>query len=293
MKLDQLSEAQYRKYFESRLADNRMHRVSGYYMARCPFHQDKTASLSLNTERGVWKCHAGCGSGGLIDFEMKFSSCDRDTALQRIGEIIGLQQLQFGQKAEAIYSYTDVFGKELFQVVRYPGKRFTQRRPDEKGGWVYQTTGTKMVIYHLPEVITSKQVIVCEGEKDVDNLRAALGIGRAGQEAALESPEAPKVASYPHLSVTTSPRGAGKWLDEFSMYLIGKQVLIIPDNDESGRKHASAVASSCYRYAQGVKVLELPGLPAKGDVSDFLKDHTAADVVAAAKECSWVATARG
>lgn len=287
MKLDQLSEAQYRKYYESRLAENRMRRGSGYYTALCPFHQDKTASLSVNTDKGVWRCHAGCGGGGLIDFEMKYSSCDREAALVRISEIVGIEQLRIGERPEKIYSYTDVFGKEIFHVVRYPGKRFTQRRPDGKNGWIYQTAGIKVVLYHLPEVVTAKQVIICEGEKDTDNLRLALGIGGAEAHEGQAGASEPRVARYPHLAVTTAPRGAGKWLDEFSMYLIGKQVLIIPDNDDAGRKHAQMVATSVYRYTQEIKVLELPGLPAKGDVSDFLKDHTGVDVIAAAKECQF------
>lgn len=269
MKLSELTEQQFRKYFETRLAENRMRKSGAGYMAQCPFHQDKTASLSLNTTAGVWKCHAGCGQGGLLDFEKKFSSCDTDTAMARIGEIVGAQQLNLGQRPERIYSYTDTFGKELFQVVRYPSKRFVQRQPDDKGGWIYKTQGMKMVLYRMPEVITAKQVIICEGEKDCDNLRDVAQ------------------PIYPHLAVTTCPRGAGKWQDDFSVFLAGKQVLILPDNDEPGRKHAEAVAMSAYRYAQGVKVLALPGLPEKGDVSDYLKDHTVQELVATAAAAPW------
>lgn len=273
MKLSELTEQEYRKYYETRLSQNRFRKSRIGYMALCCFHEDRTASLSVNTEKGVWHCFAGCGSGGLLDFEVKFSGCDKETAVANISELIGLKQLQLGQRPEAIYSYTDPFGKELFQVVRNQGKRFLQRQPDGKGGWIYETKNLKMVLYHLPEVVTAKQVIVCEGEKDVDNVRAAIG----GDRDALHS----------HLAVTTAPRGAGKWLDEFSLYFVGKQVLIIPDNDESGRKHTQAVAVSTYRYAQGVKVLDLPGLPEKGDVSDYLKEHTFSELLACAKACEW------
>lgn len=268
MKINELSEAQFRKYFEIRLAENRFRKSAAGYMALCPFHQDRTPSLSVSTEKGCWKCHAGCGAGGILDFEQKFSSCDKETAMVRLAEIIGIPQLNLGQKPEAVYSYTDAFGKEVFQVVRYHGKRFTQRHSDGNGGWIYKTQDLKMVLYRLPEVITAKNIIICEGEKDADNLTAALK-GSA------------------HLAVTTCPRGAGKWQDQFSVFLAGKQVLILPDNDDAGRAHADTVARSAYRYALGVKIVALPDLPLKGDVSDYLKTHSGADLIATAKSVGW------
>jgi 5S rRNA maturation endonuclease (ribonuclease M5) len=269
MKLSELTEAQFRRYFETRLAENRMRRSGAGYTAKCCFHEDRNPSLSVNTEKGCWKCHAGCGEGGVLEFEMKFSSSDKETALARIAEIVGEQQLALGQKPEAVYSYTDGFGKLLFQVVRYPGKRFTQRQPDGKGGWIWRTADLKMVLYNLPAVITSKNIIVVEGEKDADNLSAAI---------------AGKIA---HLAVTTSPRGAGKWLDDFALFVAGKQVLVLPDNDKPGREHAERIAQSCFRYAQGVKVVTLDGLAEHGDVSDFLKTHSIQDILETAKKASW------
>ena len=47
--------------------------VEGWAQARCPFHDDKAASLSvhLTNPRGGWKCFAGCGSGDLVSFHMR------------------------------------------------------------------------------------------------------------------------------------------------------------------------------------------------------------------------------
>src|SRR5262249_39794834 len=86
-----------------------------------------------------------------------------------------------------------------------------------------------------------------EGEKDVDNLRA---IG---------------------LTATCNPGGAGKWRQEYADCLKSHQcVVILPDNDEAGCGHAKQVAESLTGKVASVKVLELPSLPAKGDVSDWL-----------------------
>ncbi len=105
------------------------------------------------------------------------------------------------------------------------------------------------VLYNLPVLKTtdpSVTVWVCEGEKDADRL-----------------------GSY-DLVTTTNPMGAGKWRDEYSETLCGRAVAILPDNDEPGRKHAREVAQSLQGKAVSVKVVELPGLPQKGDVSDWL-----------------------
>jgi DNA primase len=40
----------------------------------CPFHSDRVKSCSLNTEKGVWICFAGCGQGSLITFIKKYKN---------------------------------------------------------------------------------------------------------------------------------------------------------------------------------------------------------------------------
>src|SRR5205085_10741321 len=55
----------------------------------------------------------------------------------------------------------------------------------------------------------------------------------------------------------------------FAKYFDGRRVVILPDNDEAGRKHAREVAANLSPVAAEVRILELPGLPPKGDVSDW------------------------
>ncbi len=106
------------------------------------------------------------------------------------------------------------------------------------------------VLYRLPELIEATKnpgelVLVCEGEKDVDTAHR-LGF-----------------------TATTNPFGAGKWLDQFSEHLRGCRVAVIPDNDEVGAKHAQKVARSVEGVAESVKIVELPGLGEKGDLTDW------------------------
>jgi putative DNA primase/helicase len=104
-------------------------------------------------------------------------------------------------------------------------------------------------------------VYICEGEEDVNRLRD-LG-----------------------LASTTNSGGAGKWADEFSEHLRGRNVVILPDHDEPGRRHAQQVAQSLQGKAASVKVLELSGLPDKGDVSDWVDaGGTAEELVSFAQQ---------
>ena len=156
-------------------------------------------------------------------------------------------------KVVATYDYQDEQGKFLYQVVRYVPKTFKQRRPNGNGGWIWNLDGVRRVLYRLPKLLAadpSYPVFVPEGEKDVDNLRA------------LE----------PDFIATTNPGGAGKWHDEYSKVLAGHgaTVVLLPDNDEPGRKHALQVGLSLLKAGVSVKVIQLPGLPSKGDVSDWL-----------------------
>jgi hypothetical protein len=253
------------RYFENRIQGQRFTGKASM-VVRCVFHDDRTPSLSLNIEKGVWRCHASCGGGGILDFEKKFSSCDTETAWANIAELTGAkQQFMPTQKPEAAYQYHDAAGRLVFEKLRYPGKRFVQRKPDGKGGWVYRLEGVnRKPLYNLPSVLVANEIIIAEGEKDADNAVKALKSLPAGGMS---------------LAGTTNFDGAGKWKYSESVYFAGKRVVICEDNDEVGRKHAQQVAASVFPFALGVKVIRFPELQEHGDVSDFLKTHTPQDLV--------------
>ncbi len=149
----------------------------------------------------------------------------------------------------AEYDYHDEAGTLLYQAVRYLPKGFKQRRPDGSGGWIWKLDGVRLVPYRLPEVLAadpSAPVYIPEGEKDVENLWM-LGV-----------------------VATCNAMGAGKWRAEYNEFLRGRHVILLPDNDKAGTDHARAVAGALTGIAASVKVLNLPGLPDKGDVSDWL-----------------------
>ena len=65
--------------------------------------------------------------------------------------------------------------------------------------------------------------------------------------------------------------GAKKWTDEYSQFLKGRDVVILPDNDGDGHQHDQIVPQSACGVARSVKVLELSGVAnGGGDVTDWL-----------------------
>jgi len=154
------------------------------------------------------------------------------------------------------YPYRDEHGTLLFEVVRKPGHQFMQRQPNGNGGWIYSLKDVRRVLYRLQSLLASNDIVfVCEGEKDADNL-ARLGF-----------------------TTTTNPQGAGKWRPEFNVFLKGRHVVILPDNDDAGEKHAADVLRSISPIAASAVILRLPGLPTKGDVSDWLNAGGTADAM--------------
>jgi hypothetical protein len=144
------------------------------------------------------------------------------------------------------YHYTDEKGVALYEVLRYEPKGFRQRRPDGKGGHVWNLDGVRRVPYRWPELAQypSTTTYLTEGEKDCNRL----------WESGL---------------VATSVQG-GKWTGECVQALAGRQILILEDNDEAGRVKAQETARLLHGAADSVKVISLPSLPPRGDVSDWL-----------------------
>jgi hypothetical protein len=197
------------------------------WMVRCPAHDDDTPSLSIAPGASasvVLHCHAGCRSEDVLA-AAELTWADLDEAPAKV-------------EAEVTYDYTDDEGRLLYQVVRRPGKKFLQRRPDRIAGtWIWNLSGIERVLYRLPEVKSAvadgRPVWITEGEKDADYVRGA------GQCA------------------TTCPQGAGKWDDSFAVVLEGADVTVWADRDEAGWKHAHQVRQSLIDHrVASVRIVE-------------------------------------
>jgi hypothetical protein len=218
----------------------------GAWIGTCPAHEDTTPSLTWTTGEGgaaLVKCHAGCSTEDVVDAvgmtmrDLFAPDADQASKLREVGA----------------YDYHDAEGNLLYQVVRFEPKTFRQRRPDGRGGWIWNLDGVERVLYRLPDLRSAdpnRFVLIVEGEKDVDRLHGSF-------------------------VATTNVGGAGKWRSQYSDELRGRRVAILPDNDDAGRQHADDVARQLVGIAAEVRIVHLPDLAGKGDVTDWLnRDHT-------------------
>ncbi len=218
-------------------------------------------SLSVDLEKGVWHSHEDGRGGGVLDLIAWQTGITSRAEQMGWLEQQGLKEKQpvpcpespdvlpASRRMSACYDYTDEDGNVLFQVVRYEPKDFRQRRSDGKGGWVWSVKGVRQVPYRLPQLLGAPwdtPVFVVEGEKDVLRLES-LG-----------------------LVATCNAGGAGKWPDALSKPFARRHVVILADNDEPGHQHADKVCRALSQAEAEVRVLSLPGLLPKGDVSDWL-----------------------
>ena len=247
-----------RDFFESVCGPVRWRGDEGSAHCPLPSHggRDKHPSFSVNSAQGTFYCHKEKIGGGLKQLaEMTGRTLPEERP------IYASDNSQ--RRIVDTYDYTDADGRLLYQTVRFSPKGFAQRRPDpdRPGGWLWNLDGVAPVPYRLPALLealaASTQVYVVEGEKDADRL-AAWG-----------------------LCATTNHGGAKKWKAEHAAcFPAGAQVTLLPDNDGVGRAHMQLVRNSLQQRKCKVTLLQLDGLPDKGDVSDWIDaGHTLADLL--------------
>lgn len=275
---------QIRSYFQDLLPGQKIG-TRNRQAVKCPFHDDSSPSMTIFLD-GCGGAHCnGCAVGGnIFQLESRRAGCSLAESEQRVAKITGARanSSNFGKLGPVVaaYDYRAADGQVLFQKRRYHpeggGKTFRQYRPTETGGWAagIDEAGvepTKRVLYNLPLLVTANVALVCEGEKDADILTQA-GLWRDRTTL--------RVASTTSYDGAWQPGEKSKWLPQYNEFFAGKLVLIFQDNDAAGRTFAEAVAAGVYTRAHQVKIVVLPGLLEKGDVTDWLETHSAKELEA-------------
>jgi putative DNA primase/helicase len=258
----------------------------GKWEARCPAHEDRSASLSIgegDDGRVLLCCHAGCATEdvvaalgiGMADLfprkpANRRSGGDRtrrtakawlnlDMACEAFR--VGIAAKEGGAVEANRWMYPDERGADVGVVVRFdlptPAGEKTRKsfRPLHwtATGWVRGDPNGLWPLYRLLTLAGAKRVYVCEGEKATD---AAVACG---------------------LTATTSAHGAKSAAKTDWKPLANiPEIIIVPDNDDAGEKYARDVAALLWvvNPSAVVKVIRLAdlvdeGFPKGGDFADF------------------------
>ena len=230
----------------------------------------KSVEISGENQGAYYDHEAGTGGGPVelvrdalgLDFKGAMKWLERETGLEsdfdgaRVEPVLRNQPCDSAPKTKTngsaappqVYPYRNAKNEIVYSVVRRPDKSFRQCRTDQNGEIVWSIKDIERLPYRLPDFYTydDEPVFITEGEKDADRL-AACG-----------------------LLATCNSGGANNWDAALNKYFAKRDVFILPDNDEPGRKHADAVRDQLMPIANTVTIVALAGLPDKGDVSDWL-----------------------
>lgn len=258
--------------------------------ARCPFHPDDVASLSVNMKTGLWNCFT-CKSGGNfsqfveqkdpVEYAKRFSNdgvklIPEKEAEARYGNLLASPgPFKFLLKERGLTP--EVLKKYL---IGYDGKRITIPIYNAKGNLINirryrrgqeSAQSPKVVSYkagygkcQLFPAVTSKSetVFIMEGEMDC-LLARSMGL-----------------AAY------TQTAGATTWKPEFNWFFKDKSVCIVYDNDDAGRKGAMLVATSLMPTTKAIRIVDLPVKITKEDFTDYIVKygHTKSDFIKLCKK---------
>ncbi|MCZ6834246.1 MAG: AAA family ATPase [Planctomycetota bacterium] len=238
------------------------------WTACCPAHDDRTPSLSINEGddgRVLVHCHAGCTSEAICSalgieqadlFKHEFNSHATkprsapkpSPIFNTADEAIEDYERSYGPQSNS-WAYFNAEGEPVGFVLRWDKADGKEIRPVSwtGEGWIKGGMPKPRPLYGLLMLNEASTIYVCEGEKAAD-AAAALG-----------------------LTATTSSQGSGSaHLSDWTV-LSGKDIVILPDADRSGRKYADQVIEILSELdpEMMIKIVDLPDLPEGGDIFEF------------------------
>ena len=212
------------------------------YICRCPAHEDKNASLSLKDHPNggvIVNCLSGCPWDDIKPILEQRGLLDRPKPPAKRAD--KYENVRF-------FVYRDIVGNTLARKCKPPKPASSWQERWDGSSWVSGLAGLQLPLYNLQAVTQADIVYLCEGEKDAETLIAA------------------------GLVATTNSNGASHWAPYLSDQLKGKCVVILPDNDEAGRKRVAKVSKAIQGLAREIRVFVPDGVPEKGDVTDWVNN---------------------
>jgi Protein of unknown function (DUF3631)/CHC2 zinc finger len=225
----------------------------------CPHRErhkngDAHPSLKVNPQKDVWGCFV-CGvSGNAWALAAFIANCDPGdkravTAwLKEQGLVTGAKRKNKSNPVErrpvvGEFIHCDATGKPVCKKLRHePGEGGKEKdytwQCFERGKWKPGLGNPPIVppLYRLPQIQNEPFVFLFESHTDVER---AVMLG---------------------LPATTSG-GANSWRPEYAYTLAGKDICLVPDNDQPGARYAATVCQSLHGEVRSLRVLSIAPHP--------------------------------
>jgi len=262
-----------------------------HFMTRCPAHDDTHPSLSVTVAedgRLLLHCFAGCSHQNIVaavgaceaDLFPDSSSTPRKRSKRPVVSgcrVSGTTNAQrklatFDSLAAAIADYERKYGThaqrweyhntqgEIVSVVlrwNMPNGKKSMRPVSLIGHSWQQTNQSPRPLYDIHNLISTDRVYLTEGEKCAEIVKT-LGLAATTWQGGVISVD----------KTDWSP-------------LCGKEIVILPDNDEVGRKAATSIVGILDNMpGTRWRIVELPQLPHKGDIEQWNEQRQAEDATA-------------
>jgi hypothetical protein len=235
-------------------------RAGREFIGLSPFSSEKTPSFTVNDEKQFYHCFSSGKNGDAFEWLKEMENLSFAQAVEQLASETGVTvtipakprtEKTGAKKLVAEYIYRDQNGDPYHRVQRYEyeggGKTFSQSHwntIDEI--WIDRAGPNPPIPYNLPEIIArpNEPIWLVEGEKNADDL-----ISRG-------------------LVATTARGGSSAFpkTNDFAVWFDGSTVYALPDNDEPGERWLERVR----QLIPHAITVTIPGLPHKGDVSDWL-----------------------
>lgn len=223
----------------------------------CPYHEDKTASLTLTMGQKctLLHCHAGCKAEDVANaMGYKMKDLFYDTEPQKANWRAYVEGRE-KRKIEAVYNYVSCNGTYAFTKIRLEGKKL-----------LYGMLENERFTYGLPRntprkslkaiygnvralnkaISEDRYIFVVEGEKDTDTL-----------------------TKQGYVAFTYG--GVNDWQEDFTELVKGANVVILADNDSPGIAVANTILKDIQPVVKSAKIIvPMPDVP-KADITDYFE----------------------
>lgn len=265
-------------------------RKGNWMMGCCPFHEETTPSFAIKIGGNYASCFSCGWNGDVFKFVRSMKNCTFPEALKilsggrggvgaspvrregkasvkhekkppKMYDHLHLAELAIWEMLKREYNqggrweYTDKEGTPVAYITRWNKSLSTKKefRPITvtAQGFYIGKPESGYPIYNLPAILKSwdETVFLVEGEK------CANAVNKLG------------------LLATTTPHGANGIRCCDLAPLAGRNIIIIPDNDEPGMKYAETIKESLLKLTPRPKVsiFKLSGLEPKEDIYDWIE----------------------